>query len=170
MAPHMGWIQKEAALGSRRSSCVWRPNQDHLPSQARHNSDVSIQTRTDWLMTIFLSSLAVYVNCYRFSCFSSTLLVPAPTPSRLFSSHSWLSVHSHNKYRHSKENLVELRKVPVLPIVKLKPSMLKVALRHFLNPCFFGAGSVIVHVSALWQRAEDKDRNALPGETWCTLL
>lgn len=40
-------------------------------------------------------------------------------------------------------------------MVKLKPSMLKVALRHFLNPCFLDVGSVIValgvHSSALCQ-------------------
>lgn len=43
----------------------------------------------------------------------------------------------------------------VLPIVKLKPSMLKVALRHFLNPCFLDVGCVIVYGSALFLRVDE---------------
>lgn len=60
------------------------------------------------------------------------------------------------------------RELPVLPIVKLKPSMLKVALRHFLIPCFLDAGCVIVHVSAL---REDRDALSLenPDAGCCNL-
>lgn len=63
--------------------------------------------------------------------------------------------------------MLELRELPVLPIVKLKPSMLKVALRHFLIPCFLDAGCAIVHVSAL---REDKDALSLENPAACCNL
>lgn len=61
---------------------------------------------------------------------------------------------------------MEARKVPVLPMVKLMPSMLKVALRHFLNPCFLDCGCVMVHVSALCRGL----RTMADGSPWRTLM
>lgn len=57
----------------------------------------------------------------------------------------------------------------VLPMVKLKPSMLKVALRHFLNPGFLDVACAIVafgvHSSALCHLVDEcEEQSTFPGE------
>lgn len=74
--------------------------------------------------------------------------------------------HTHTLKQHVYVHTVTKR---LLPMVKLKPSMLKVALRHFLNPCFLDVGSVIValdaHSSALCQSADEcGEQSTFPGE------
>lgn len=58
----------------------------------------------------------------------------------------------------------ETEESSLLPIVKLKPSMLKVALRHFLNPCFFDAGCVIVSLLSVRGLMRTRENPAVPGE------
>ena len=75
--------------------------------------------------------------------------LPPPPPLRLFLTHT-----------HTRTLSCPRR----LPMVKLNPSMLKVALRHFLNPCFFEVGSVMSAPGAPLQLLQSSSPRA---SLWC---